>query len=272
MRKLLVGILALLFAIPSGLVFAQGKPVDFDPSAVQPITIILPKTGIEEVNSGRLMPLAFDANINYGRAFSTTGYGVIDSQDIDGYDLRWRNPRLAEVRKLKGTTTKTGVMYYNVDVDTAEQPDHYVMTLRLRDKYQYTPFDLARKLYTVTSFEPEEAISQLQRPIIHFRMEIDSQFDAESVRANFERLGEPALWNQVMADRFGAREKAEFYSIEPGINGVYVRYLLDVFPYRTGSKAVIVGQIVGAPTSDHTVDFRPILEASSKRLREIAED
>ena len=271
MRKFVLGILALL-AVAPGLARAQGKPLEFDPSTMPPVTIILPKAGIEEIRDGRLMPLAFDANINYGRAFSTTASWYLNSQDIDGYDVRWRDLHHAEVRKLKGTTTKTGVMYYNVDVDTAEEQDRYVMTLRMGNKFQYTPFDLARKLYTVSSFEPEEALSQLHRPIVHFRVEIDSQFDADSVRANFERLGQPAQWNQVMADRFGSQEKSKFYSIEPGMNGVFVRYLLDVFPYRTGSKVVIVAQIVGAPTSENTVDFRPILEASIKRLREIAED
>lgn len=272
MKKVLFAILALLIAAPGAALAQKGKPLEFDPVSTARVTIILPKQGIEETRDGRLMPIAFDANVDFGRAFSTMGYGVIDSQDIQGYGFRWHDQGRGEVQKIKGTTTKAGIIYYGVDAETTDQGDHYAITLRLADKYQYTPFDLARKLYTVESFTPGEALSQLQRPIVHFKTEIDSEYDAESVRANFERLGEPARWNDLMADRFGAKEATAFYSVDSGQPGTLVRYMLDVFPYRNGSKVVISGQIVGTTTSERTVDFRPILASTIERLRAIAAD
>lgn len=229
-----------------------GKPVAFDPAQSPEMVVILPKDGIEETKAGAPVKLAFDANINYGRAFSTLGDGRLDSQDIDGYGVRWLGSDQLEIAKLKGTTTKAGAIAYGVAARIEETPTSYLLHMSLVDKRQETPFDLMRSLYTVKSFEPDEARAQLLKPIVHFRTEIDSEYGPDSLRANFERLGEPARWNRVMADRFGLRNEAAFYTLPSVIPGVSIRYVLDVFPYRNGSKAVISGQIVGAPTSENT--------------------
>lgn len=249
-----------------------GKPLPFDPSQSADVVVVLPKHGIEETKSGAPTELAFNANINYGRTFSTLGSGTHNSQDIDGYSVRWLGPTQLEVAKLKGTTTKTGFISYGVAARIEETPTSYNLHMSLADKRQETPFDLMRSLYTVRSFEPDEARIQLLKPIVHFRTEVDSEFGADSLRANFERLGEPARWNHVMASRLGLREEARFYTLPSSVPGVSIQYVLDVFPYRNGSKAVISGQIVGAPTSENTVDVPAILGSTLDQIRSIALD
>lgn len=248
------------------------KALPFDSSQSPEVVVLLPKDGIEETKTGAPADLAFNANINYGRTFSILGDNRVDSQDIDGYSVRWLGPNQLEVAKLKGTTTKTGIISYGVDARIEETPTSYRLHMSLVDKRQETPFDLMRSLYTVKSFEPEEARAQLLKPIVHFRMEVDSEFGPDSLRANFERLGEPARWNRVMADRFGLRKEARFYTLPSSMPGVSIHYVLDVFPYRDGSKAAISGQIVGAPTSENTVDVPAILRSTLEKIRSIALD
>lgn len=249
-----------------------GKPVAFDPAQSPEVVVILPKEGIEETKAGAPAKLAFDANINHGRVFSTLGDGRPDSQDIDGYGVRWLGSNQLEVAKLKGTTTKAGVIAYGVAARIEETPTTYLLHMSLIDKRQETPFDLMRGLYTVKSFEPDEARAQLLKPIVHFRTEIDSEYGPDSLRGNFERLGEPTRWNRVMADRFGLRKEAKFYTLPSAAPGVSVRYVLDVFPYRNGSKVVISGQVVGAPTTENTVDIPTILRSTLDQIRSIALD
>lgn len=268
-------VLLLLGAIVSAPASASdrpGKPMPFDASQGAEVVVVLPKEGIEETKTGAPSDLAFNANVNYGRSFSTMGSGSHNSQDIDGYSVRWLGPQLLEVAKLKGTTTKTGFISYGVAARVEETPEHYRLHMSLVDKRQETPFDLMRSLYTVRSFEPDEARAQLLKPIVHFRTEVDSQFGADSLRANFQRLGEPARWNQVMASRFGLRPEAKFYTLPSSMPGVSVQYVLEVFPYRNGSKAIVSGQIVGAPTSGNTVDIPAILRSTLDQIRSIALD
>lgn len=273
MKLWILGLMLLVGSISSVLAGERtGKPVAFDPAQSPEVVVVLPKEGIEETKSGTPADLAFNANINYGRAFSTLGDGRTNSQDIDGYGVRWIDRNQLEVAKLKGTTTKTGVIAYGVDVRVEETPTSYLLHMSLVDKRQETPFDLMRSLYTVKSFEPDEARAQLLKPIVHFRAEIDCEYAPDSLRGNFERLGEPTLWNRVMADRFGLRKDARFYTLPSAIPGVSIRYVLEVFPYRNGSKAVISGQIVGASTSENTVDIPAILRPTLDQIRSIALD
>ena len=249
-----------------------GKPLPFDPSQSPEIVLVLPKDGIEETKSGAPTDLAFSANVNYGRSFSTLGSGSHNSQNIDGYEVRWLGRNALEVAKLKGTTTKTGFISYGVALRVEETIANYRLHLSLTDKRQETPFDLMRSLYTVKSFEPDEAQALLLKPIVHFRTEVDSEFGADSLRANFERRGEPARWNPVMANRFGLGKDSRFYTLPSPIQDTSIQYTLEVFPYRAGSKAVISGQIVGAPTSENTVDISVILRSTLAQIRSIALD
>lgn len=272
-RLQMLGILLLAGLIaPVAASERSGKPMEFDPAQSPEVVVILPREGIEETKAGAPDNLVFNANINYGRAFSRMGDGRLDSRDIDGYGVRWLGKDQLEVAKLKGTTTKTGVISYSVAARVEETSTAYKLHMALKDKRQETPFDLARTLYTVKSFEPDEARAQLLQPIVHFQMEIDSQYGPDSLRGNFERLGEPARWNRIMAGRFGLRQEAKFYSLPSTIRGVSILYVLDVFPYRNGAKAKIMGEIVGAPTSENTVDMTEILRATQKQLRSIALD
>lgn len=269
----LCGLMLLLFTTMSAWANDRpGKPLPFDPAQSPEIVVILPKAGIEETKTGAPTELAFNANINYGRAFSTLGNAQYDSQDIDGYSVRWLDRNHLEVAKLKGTTTKMGAISYMVDMRVEETPTNYALYLSLMDKRQETPFDLMRTLYTVKSFETEEAREQLLKPIVHFRTEVDSEFGADSLRANFERLGRPARWNRVVAERLNLGKEAQFFTLPSPIPGVSVQYVLDVFPYRNGAKAVITGQIVGAPTSPNTVDMTSILRSTLDQIRSIALD
>lgn len=269
----LCGLMLILFStLPAWANDRPGKPLPFDPAQSPEIVVILPKEGIEETKGGAPTELAFNANINYGRAFSTLGNAQYDSQDIDGYSVRWLQPNQLEVAKLKGTTTKTGAISYAVDLRAKETATTYALHMSLTDKRQETPFDLMRSLYTVKSFEADEAREQLLKPIVHFRTEVDSEFGADSLRANFERLGQPARWNRIMAKRFNLDKDAQFFTLPSTTPGVSVQYVLDVFPYRNGAKAVITGQIVGAPTSPNTVDMTGILRSTLDQIRAIAFD
>lgn len=273
MKLRILGLLLLAGSVaPVAAADRPGKAIPFDPARSPEVVLVFPKEGIEETKSGAPTDLAFNANINYGRSFSILGAGDHDSQDIDGYGVRWLGRDQLEVAKLKGTTTKTGIISYGVDARVEETPTSYRLHMTLVDKRQETPFDLMRSLYTVKSFEPEEARAQLLKPIVHFRTEIDSEYGPDSLRANFERLGEPTRWNRVMASRFNLRKEAKFYTLPSAIPGVSIRYVLDVFPYRNGSKAVISGQIVGAPTSESTVDVPTILRSTLEQIRSIALD
>lgn len=108
------GILFLGLIAPAAANERSGKPMEFDPTQSPEVVVVLPKSGIEETKSGAPFNLGFNANINYGRAFSRMGDGRPDSRDIDGYGVRWLGRDQLEVAKLKGTTTKTGNISYSV--------------------------------------------------------------------------------------------------------------------------------------------------------------
>jgi hypothetical protein len=136
--------------------------------------------------------------------------------------------------KYRGETETeySSFVRYSVLVDTKESDDNYTITLEPTHREIST-----NSRYDVPNFSEAKLLDFLSEATVRFRVEIDSPYNTESTYANFKRLLAEDVLKEPQVDKVtGKIYKSAFYFPQ---HRKRARLLLDVFPYRNGSKAVI---------------------------------
>lgn len=110
----------------------------------------------------------------------------------------------------------------------------------------------------IPKFDNDDLLRFLMGTRIEYKFEVDSEFNKESIYANFERTAKitrPKKENIPATGRISCKGKP-------------VSFSLEIFPYRNGSKAVLSIQIPGMASSN-TVDFRTMLDEAKAQLVKI---
>jgi len=127
---------------------------------------------------------------------------------------------------------------YDVRVDIQNKEDKYVVSLiPINKEVARGCRPLCTSHYDIPDFTEKKLIKFLSEASIGFKVEIDSPYNTESTYSNFKRLLREEALGQPYSDPVtGKIYKSAFYLQK---DNKRVKLLVDVYPYRNGSKAVI---------------------------------
>lgn len=167
-------------------------------------------------------------------------------------------------RRVDNGTAGSGIKYtVEYEVDNGDS----VYSLILNPK-EYTTYQqgLVGK-YPVPNYGEDDLHKTLMSGALSYKIELDSPYGSESVYANFRRLvkhdsfrpGEKdPVTGKIFKDRFVLTNR-----------GHKVRFVVETYPYRDGSKAVVYATVHGSETSENVVDFSIIIDEIRRKLEEV---
>lgn len=155
---------------------------------------------------------------------------------------------------------------YNVGYAVRENAKGYEVTFSPKSRSTYQQGLIGRfPLPDFTDTNLRQHISGLQ---IIYKFEVDSQYNTDSVTSNFLRNTEARTARQGWADPVTGKIYSTYYVAK--LRGKEMPFVVQVFPYRNGSKAVINATIPGLETSPNTVDFDILIKDARRMLEGIA--
>jgi len=141
--------------------------------------------------------------------------------------------------------------------------DNYQLVFTVENRKYYDQRTMGYKV----NFAPSDATVSLLQAEIQWKVEVDSEFNAESTYANFVRLtrkevfggnGEKNLQaGKIFKERFWVR-----------VAGREIPINVETYPYRNGSKAVVYATLSGA-ISGNDLDFVGSANALKKEIERI---
>jgi len=164
-------------------------------------------------------------------------------------------------RRTDNGTAGSGIVYHvNHTIETAD--GRTVVTYKPTD---YRTYQQGLVLpFAVPVFTEQDLAEYLISQPVYFSLEIDSQYNTESIYANFIRLVERERLRPGEKDPVTGKIFRDKFFL-PGRNGK-IYFSLETFPYRNGSKAIVHMVVPGSFTSDNVVDFGIILNDLKTQL------
>ena len=259
----LIGVVSCFAVLASlgGCVTAQGgaapQGANITPISVPPLTIIVP-------NDPAMQP-SYRNTPYYSAGFNA----VNPACDIGG-----RAGNFFRILK-EGDNGSSFVVHYrhdncvagsgvkfNVNYKLTQSDQNFTMVLQPTGRTTYQQGLIMP--FPVPSVSESDLIQLFEEPVINYQMEANSAYNKDSVFANFARLA------TRITDRDGGLpdiKHKDWFSIK--INGKMVKFSVEVYPYRDGSKVVISALIPAIETSPSTVDFKEVFNIFRARISDI---
>lgn len=168
--------------------------------------------------------------------------------------------RRVETRLRKGISAKRFRLNYVLEQNDAG----YKLTLQPVDSISYRTTWL--NPFPVPPFEERDLNQVLMGPTLPIAVEFDSEYNVDSVYANYLRMAQRIRPEGGKADPSTKVLRDEMSVM---VRGKRVQFQLQIFPYRNGSKAVITADLPAALTSPNTVDFSVLLNELREKLAAI---
>lgn len=241
---------------PGGFLSTDGevKPVNF-----AALKIVIPDdSGILRPGSGAVVR---DLVIsNYSTVFAPHAYGFVS--------IEQKTPEsfLVHSRTHNGTAG-SGVKYtVNYEVKPGSGGGYSVdFQPKSRSEYQQ---GLIGK-FPVPPFSESALRSYLKSFTLRYKFDIDSPYGSDSIMANFARLGVVRNSAKGFADPVTGKIYKQYFQMDYA--GTTTNYTVEIFPYRSGSKAVVNMELPVVETSPNTVEFERIISDLRKQLTSIVQ-
>lgn len=231
----------------------QAEPAAATLVTMQPITYVVP------IDEGVIRQRGVIEDLS----FADFSSGSKDHRDT------LRTKRVREGSIVIERRTDNGVAgsgkQYRVDFTVEKDKTHYKTTLQ---PISYSTYQQGLILpFPIPMFSDRDLSDHLLSAQVHYRLEINSEFNSESTHANFMRILKTRSFRSGEKDPVtGKVFKQEF--VLP-YRGKEVLFVLETFPYRNGSKAVIYLRVPAVATSPNTVDYKAILDELKAKLIEV---
>jgi hypothetical protein len=168
-------------------------------------------------------------------------------------------------RRTDNGTAGSGVIF-NVNYTVETSGGNTVVTYQPTD---YRTYQQGLVLpFAVPIFTVQDLTEFIVSQPVYYNLEIDSQYNTESIYSNFIRLVERAKFRQGEKDPVTGKIFKDKFTI-PYKDGK-VSFSLETFPYRNGSKVVVHLVVPGSFTSENVVDFGIILKDIRTQLEGVA--
>ena len=159
-------------------------------------------------------------------------------------------------RRVDNGTAGSGRLFHLTATQVAGEKDT-TLTFATTDEppYEYREGLFGR--FPLPEFSDEDLAAFLASGYIVYKFEVNADFPAESIDANFTRL----------ANGRPTRNGGNVGEVQ--VNDVAVKFLYNVMPYRNGSKATIEANLKLNKTENGMVDFRPWIDQLKKAVTAI---
>lgn len=155
---------------------------------------------------------------------------------------------------------------YQVGYSVRENGQGYEATFAPATRSSYQEGLIGR--FPLPNFTDQNLRQHLGSLQLVYKFEVDSPYNTDSVTANFMRNAEVRTDRQGFADPVTGKIYSTYYVAR--LNGRNMPFVVQVYPYRNGSKAVIHATIPGQETSPNTVDFGVLIRDARRMLEGIA--
>lgn len=122
--------------------------------------------------------------------------------------------------------------------------------------------------WEIPEFNESQLLSYLSSAMITYTLEINSQYEPDSVNANFIRKTKKQRYR--IKDPVTDTISESAYVIKNRDKNVY--FILKTYPYKNGTKAVIVSNFRGVQTSENEVDLEILINEIEAKFRSIVND
>ena len=169
-------------------------------------------------------------------------------------------------RRVDNGIAGSGIKYM-VNYTVTESNSGY--SIIMQPQY-YTTYQQGLIGFPVPKFGENDLRNELTSGALYYKFEINSPYNPESVYTNFLRLVKneglrPSEKDLVTGKNF----KNKF--ILP-LRNKEVRFVVVTYPYRNGSKVIVLAKIPGTETSPNTIDFGVLVREIEQKLMKIVED
>lgn len=257
MRKvyLWIGLFSVLF-LSNCVTLQQKEPVTVYLENARVVSIIIPN--VKEIYADNYTHVMFN-NAVWGRSYF---HGEISKQQL--IRIRNKTSDSFEVdRRVDNGLSGSGIVY-SVDYSLKDDGENTILEIKPAKSRTYQEGLIS---FPVPYFSEDNLISYIVSHHVGYSIEINSQFNTESIFANFERLATKEPYEQGEKDPVTGKIFKNRYSIK--YKETKVLFSLETFPYRNGSKAVIYVSIPGRYTSENTIDFNIIINEIKTQLESI---
>jgi len=176
-----------------------------------------------------------------------------------------RNGAVLVVERKRANSADFGsAIVYLVGVSTEKQGNGYLVELKPQS---FTTYKQGLISFAVPSFTQSDLAAFLLSPVLHYRVEVDSQYNSESTFANLKRLLKSRPFARGERDPVTGKIFTQQFVLP--YRGKEVLLTADAFPYRNGSKVVMNLRLPAVLTSPNTVDYNVILDEVTRNLGEL---
>lgn len=234
------------------------KPAEtVDISNPRTITIVLPNSNL--VDTSMYSSLRFQNRV--------WGVSYYDNRIAKQEVIRSFKPSANSIyveRRTANQTTGSGRIY-TLNYEMKEDGKNKIMELKPISFRTYQQGLVGP--FPVPNFTEDSLFDYIISHYIGYTIEINSQYNTESIFSNFERLAKKVAYKQGAKDEVTGKIFKNRFSIV--CNGSQINFSLETYPYRNGSKAVIYANIPGSFTSQNKVDFNIIIDDFKRQIESI---
>ena len=195
-------------------------------------------------------------------------FGTFDTGprvDHEMLTLKREGQTLIVERKRANSSNIGSAVVYRVGTATQALGDGYKVELKPISVTSYKEGLILS--FGLPSFTEADLTAFLLTPMLHYRIEIDSQFNSESTFANLKRLLKSRSF--ATGERDPVTNKIFTQQFLLPYRGKDVLLTAEAFPYRNGSKVVMNLRLPAVFTSPNTVDYNVVLDEVTRKLREV---
>jgi len=159
---------------------------------------------------------------------------------------------------------------FRIQYTITDEPDGYTVNFKpvTRQAYQYGMNGLMHSV-PLPDFKVTDVYDVLARVSIVYRFEVDTPYPTDSITANFMRSTAVQQITDGYKDPVTGKVISTAYQLPMG--DTMVRFSVDAYPYRNGSKAVITALIPGRRTGATMVEFKNMMDEVEKAVTTIAQ-
>lgn len=259
--SLIVCLLTLL--ISAGCAGPTVKRVDGEPGA----TTTPAATPVTMPTITYVVPTTPPAYVSQGGVVNDLSFATFDRgprEDRSILSVKREGQTLVVERKRANSADFGSAIVYKVAFASEKQASGYRVALTPES---YTTYKQGLISFGVPSFTESDLTAFLHSPVLHYRIEVDSQYGTESTFANLKRLLTSRPFARGERDPVTGKIFTQQFVLP--YRGKEVLLTADAFPYRNGSKIVMNLRLPSVQTSPNTVDYGVILDEVTRKLTEV---
>lgn len=157
-------------------------------------------------------------------------------------------------------------LIYDVNYTVKQMRDGYEVVFTPVEKETYQQGLIGK--FPVPNFTLENLRSYLTSFNIYYEFDINSQYNPESVYANFARLAQ--VQNFAAGERDPITNKIYKNWFVSSVDGKKFRYVLQTYPYHNGTKAVVYASVPPVENSNGVFDYAESIRDIRKQVTDIA--